>query len=479
MEYLKYHTLLGILLMSYYTISKLIFDKVFTTLPVIIDELYHLPQGMLYCKGNFSYWDPKITTLPGLYLISSLISPFFPCNTYNLRYVNLIASCINLLLFSSLLQYIYGKNHDNPLKIVLQAVNLTILPPLYFFSHVYYTDTLSMMFLLAYTRLCIGNSNKFFILVFGLCCVLMRQTNIAWIFMIFMHRNIDVFIKSSRVYGNKYLNMLKLQKKSLLAQEIDRTKLKRYYDFNDLFIAVKYHINTYMLTFFKLLSWSDFLFIATQLILLVLFICFVVFNNGIVLGDRSAHQASIHVPQIFYFLLFYGVFGLPYVLAKLKSTLKMLFSNKILVVLLVGVFAFFVHYNTVIHPYLLADNRHYTFYIWNRWYGKYNNAIYYTIPIYVFLIFNLYDNLKNQNCISFLIPYSVSTFTVLTLQRMIEVRYFLVPYIILRLRFVRPSYKIVLMEFVWYMLLNVVTIYIFFTKEIYWKDFDYAQRIIW
>ncbi|XP_013143871.1 PREDICTED: putative Dol-P-Glc:Glc(2)Man(9)GlcNAc(2)-PP-Dol alpha-1,2-glucosyltransferase [Papilio polytes] len=477
MEYLKYYTLLGILLMSYYAASKLIFDKVFTTIPIVIDELYHLPQGMLYCEENFTYWDPKITTLPGLYLISTVISPF-SCTTYNLRYVNLIASCINLLLFSSLLQHIYG-NSSNPLKILLQAVNLTILPPLYFFSHVYYTDTLSMMFLLAYTRFCIGNSNKFLILTFGLSCVLMRQTNIAWIFMIFLHRNIDVFIKSSRVYGNIFLNMLTLRKNSLLAQETDRTKLKRYYNLNDFYIAVKYHLFTYMSTFFKLLTLSDFFFIGTQFILLLLFIIFVIINNGIVLGDKTAHQAVIHVPQIFYFLLFYGVFGLPYVLGKLKSTLKMLYYNKLLVFLFGLLIALIVHYNTLVHPYLLADNRHYTFYIWNRWFGKYSFAIYSTIPVYIFLIYSLYDNLKDQNCISFLIPYCVCTFAVLALQKMIEIRYFLVPYIILRLRFIRPSYKIVLMEFFWYLMMNIVTFYVFFTKEIYWKDFDYAQRIIW
>ncbi|XP_013164154.1 PREDICTED: putative Dol-P-Glc:Glc(2)Man(9)GlcNAc(2)-PP-Dol alpha-1,2-glucosyltransferase [Papilio xuthus] len=479
MENLKYHTLLGILLMSYYTASKLIFDKVFTTLPIVIDELYHLPQGMLYCEGNFSYWDPKITTLPGLYLISSVISPFFSCNTYNLRYVNLLASCINLMLFSSLLLYIYGKNLENPLKIVLQAVNLTILPPLYFFSHIYYTDTLSMMFLLTYTRLCIGNSNKFLIFIFGLSCVMMRQTNIAWIFMIFLHRNLDVFIKSSRVYGNQFLNKLKLKKNSLISQEIDRTKLKRYYNFNDLYIAVKYHFNTYLSTFFKLLTFSDFIFIGTQLFILILFILFVIYNNGIVIGDKMAHKASINIPQMLYFLLFYGLFGLPYVMMKLKSTVNMLFGNKIIVLLFGLIFALVVNYNTVVHSYLLADNRHYIFYIWNRWFGKYEFAKFATIPIYIFLLFSLYDNLKDQNCISFLLPYFISTFVVLVLQKMIEVRYFLVPYIILRLRFVRSSYKIVLMEFLWYIILNVVTFYIFFTKEVYWKDFDYAQRIIW
>ena len=30
------------------------------------DEIFHIPQVQVYCRGNFSHWDPMITTLPGL-----------------------------------------------------------------------------------------------------------------------------------------------------------------------------------------------------------------------------------------------------------------------------------------------------------------------------------------------------------------------------------------------------------------------------
>jgi len=32
-----------------------------------IDEIFHVPQAQAYCRGDFSYWDNKITTPPGLY----------------------------------------------------------------------------------------------------------------------------------------------------------------------------------------------------------------------------------------------------------------------------------------------------------------------------------------------------------------------------------------------------------------------------
>ncbi|CAH2062133.1 unnamed protein product, partial [Iphiclides podalirius] len=457
----------------------MIFDKVNSTIPAVVDEVYHLPQGLSYCKRNFTYWDKKITTLPGLYLVSLHISPFFECNTYNLRFVNLVASCVNFLLFSSMLLFIYGNYSESPVKIVLQALSLTILPPLYFFSHIYYTDTLSMTFLLAFTRLCFTNKTRILMFIFGVASMLMRQTNVAWIAMVVGHKALDVFIRSSRVFGNRYLSRTSLSRTSVIAKDIDVSKLKRYYGISDAIISLKYHLSTSFLTYIRFITWQDWSELATHTLLLGSFIAFVVVNGGIVVGDKKAHEATIHLPQLLYFLLFYGVFGLPYALAKFASTLRLILANKTRALAFALLFAGVVHFNTVVHPYLLADNRHYTFYIWNRWFGRYSYAPFAIIPVYVFLLFSLYDNLKDQNCVSFLLPYCLSTFLVLALQKMIEVRYFLVPYVILRLRFYRPSYSIVLAEFVWYLVLNALTFYVFFTKEVYWKDYDYAQRIIW
>ncbi|KAI7538973.1 hypothetical protein KC331_g10023, partial [Hortaea werneckii] len=39
-----------------------------------LDEVFHVRQAQLYCAGNFHDWDPKITTPPGLYIVSYLLS---------------------------------------------------------------------------------------------------------------------------------------------------------------------------------------------------------------------------------------------------------------------------------------------------------------------------------------------------------------------------------------------------------------------
>ncbi|XP_046975497.1 putative Dol-P-Glc:Glc(2)Man(9)GlcNAc(2)-PP-Dol alpha-1,2-glucosyltransferase [Vanessa cardui] len=477
---LKYNFLLITTIAIYLYNSKLIFDKVYETSKIVIDELFHIPQGLAYCKGNFSYWDPKITTLPGLYLVSAAtVGSYFPCTTYNLRLVNLIGSCFNLVLFSSMLKFIYGSHNESPLKIVLQALSLTLLPPLYFFSHVYYTDTLSLLFLLLFTRLCFVNKSNWLIFITGIGSVIMRQTNVVWVSMVLGHRLLTMLIRSSRVFGNRHLTKTTLNKRSVIARDIDASKLKRYYGISDVVVALKYHLSTCFTTVFKFISLSDWLIIIQQLSVLVSFMAFLYVNGSVVVGDKQAHKMTLHIPQLLYFLLFYGVFALPYVIKKSFSTLKLIFNNKLYVLLIAVIFALIVRYNTIAHPYLLADNRHYTFYIWNRWFGKYDFAIYATIPAYIFLLFNLYDNLKDQNCISFLLPYSVCLFLVLALQKLVDIRYFLVPYVILRLRFVRPSFNMVIGELVWYMLINVITFHLFFTKEIIWKDFNDIQRIIW
>lgn len=474
----RYYILLSLQVSSFFLASKLIFDSVNKATQTVIDEHFHIPQGISYCSGNFSHWDPKITTPPGLYLVSSVIGLFAECNIYNLRFVNLIASCINLILFSSILKYVYygDKNH---MKIILQALNLAILPPLYFFSHVYYTDTLSLTFLLIFSRLCLTNRYLILILIFGTGSIIMRQTNVVWVAMVFGHKLLDLLIKSSRVFGNQYITDVKLSKRSLIANDVDKSKLKRFYGMWDVYCAAKYHMSMHLSTFFKFITFHDATVLLTHLIILSGFVSFVYINGSIVVGDKAAHEATIHLPQLLYFLIFYGVFGLPYVVSKLKSTLKLMLRQKILVLLCGLIFTLMVHHNTLVHPYLLADNRHYTFYIWNRWYGKYDHAIYTTVPVYIFLLFSIYDNLKDHNCISFLLPYTVCIFLALALQRLIEIRYFLIPYIVLRLRFARPSFPVVMAEFLWYLIINTAAFFIFFERQVIWKDFDYVQRIMW
>lgn len=140
--------------------------------------------------------------------------------------------------------------------------------------------------------------------------------------------------------------------------------------------------------------------------------------------------------------------------------------------------AFIIHQNTIVHPYLLADNRHYMFYVWNKFYGKYQWAKYSVIPIYILAFIILSQSISNRSA-GFKLMYCICTIVAISLQKLIELRYFLIPFLLLRLNANTIKLKWLFFEFFIYLCVNAVVFYLFTTKEIFWKDYDYVQRLIW
>lgn len=166
----------------------------------------------------------------------------------------------------------------------------------------------------------------------------------------------------------------------------------------------------------------------------------------------------------------------------LKATLQRILRNWLLVIILCVVLLVVVHFNTIVHPYLLADNRHYTFYLWNRFYGRHRLAKYLIIPVYVVTLTLLQQNLHKMNA-SLSLLFAIGLFATIGMQSLIELRYFLLPFLLLRL-FSKDAkdkrYPLYLgLELLFYIAVNVGTFHLFFTKEIRWKDFTDVQRIIW
>lgn len=143
--------------------------------------------------------------------------------------------------------------------------------------------------------------------------------------------------------------------------------------------------------------------LAPYIVLVTSFLAFVVWNGGVVLGDKSNHIASLHLPQMLYIWPFFTFFSwpllYPYLLAIVAAVLDrlpripaldfvQLFRRRDLMprlwLLVVGVLfaCIVVRFNTIVHPFTLADNRHYTFYIFRillrGWWVKYA-----VTPIYV------------------------------------------------------------------------------------------------
>ncbi|KAG5676778.1 hypothetical protein PVAND_006587 [Polypedilum vanderplanki] len=439
----------SILIGFYSIITLILFDKVYQTSQSIIDELFHINQGLTYCYGFYQEWNPKITTLPGLYLITI----FLPrCSVFTLRMISFVCSIINFYFIIEIRSNIEKKKSDD-YDILLNSLSIVLLPPMYFFSLIYYTDIPAITTILS-TIYFSMKSQHVLSSICGFLSVLMRQTNICWVAGILGMNIIDAMI--AKVYPN-----IDLKKSS--------TK--------HLYVAIKNHLKKpkmlYELILKILINFYGYI------IVILCFVLFLILNGSIVVGDKQAHVATIHLPQLFYFSLFTLVFGTSIWLPNLKKNLIHLRNIKCLLIIFFTmiIMVVIIQQNTIVHPYLLADNRHYTFYIWNRFYGRYWFFKYTMIPVYIFGLYNVYASLSGS--IGFKIFYTFSILLTFCLQTLIEVRYFLIPFLILRLFKNNHEKKWSFMELIINILINFLTFKIFFSIKINWPEFQEPQRIIW
>ncbi|EEB08605.2 dolichyl-phosphate-glucose-glycolipid alpha- glucosyltransferase Alg10 [Schizosaccharomyces japonicus yFS275] len=111
-----------------------------------MDEIFHVRQAQHYCRGNWD-WDPAITTPPGLYLLSLVLSPILGCSVGALRFVNAAALVLiaPVVLFD-ILKQLHPQSSNNAL--IMRTLSMCSLPPLWFVSGLYYTDTWSTVLFL-------------------------------------------------------------------------------------------------------------------------------------------------------------------------------------------------------------------------------------------------------------------------------------------------------------------------------------------
>lgn len=172
------------------------------------------------------------------------------------------------------------------------------------------------------------------------------------------------------------------------------------------------------------------------------------------------------------------LFGPSLAMHHLTSSLNTFRSRWYLLAPMVVVATIIVYKNTIVHPYMLADNRHYTFYVWNRFYGRYDWARYAAIPVYLFGLTTLSHALANKSA-GFILIYGACTFVSIALQQLIELRYFIIPFLVLRLHMAAVKSRWILLELICYCVMNAAVFYLFATKEIHWQNYDYVQRLIW
>jgi alpha-1,2-glucosyltransferase len=458
-----------------YTISKYyVTDK-------FIDEIFHVTMVEQYFSGDLRTWNPKITTPPGLYFlgliwskaISFLHLPCDPVGLTSLRMLNTLGGTIALPLA---LNPIFLLN-----PVGWWPTSIMLFPVLSTYYYLFYTDVWSTVFIVASlsTAIALPWSDKTSIRIsafFGFCSVWMRQTNIVW---------------------NLFILVLVIERRAMIQKS-----------FTDSFLnnCIKFTIQ-----FFE--DFYD--FGLPHMINFILFIVFLIYNRGITLGDKENHVAGFHVMQFLYCLAFITLFTWPiwFNFSYVKSSIFRYYYQPFQVFLELSLVMIMIRFFTVAHPFLLADNRHFVFYVWSkiinlRWYTKYLLA-----PVYHFSIVTVFGALIDEsfyfNSTTELpfkkprdLPLKLTGISIITLLTCIfltvvpsplfEPRYYIIPYIFFRV-FVSAIYEPFLpgepmagiimrrlgMEFAWLLMVNVATIGIFVFKTFEWDDEEMLQRIIW
>ncbi|XP_002121247.2 dol-P-Glc:Glc(2)Man(9)GlcNAc(2)-PP-Dol alpha-1,2-glucosyltransferase [Ciona intestinalis] len=464
-------------------ISAILFQFIYEAQPTaFIDEIFHVPQAQKFCDGHFNEWDPKITTLPGMYIMSVFVLGPLAwltgkglCSLWMLRFFNVIYNTCNVLLCYLILKKLREKGNpkeksDSPKEeekkneeieedsIQWASLAIGFFPLLYFYSFLYYTEPGSTTVVLLAYWACINDYHRT-AGVLGVVSILFRQTNIMWV----------VFMAGITV--SEKLDDIDAVEKIQASPEL-KDKLARF--FAKLLAAVVRYLLAvdHLLTIFQLI-WP-------YLLVLCGFGGFVYLNQGLVVGDRSSHQAVLHLAQLLYFSGFTLVFSFPILVTKDKITrfwqMVQQRRNECLASALVCCYILLSYSHE--HPYLLADNRHYVFYVW-RWFLGRTFFRYLAVPVYMYSAWSINDSLSKKCTSLWKLVYFICVACLTAPQKLLEFRYFILPFVLFRLNVIQQTRTVILLELLIYAVINTLTVGIFLQKTFTWSDIPEPQRIIW
>lgn len=204
-------------------------------------------------------------------------------------------------------------------------------------------------------------------------------------------------------------------------------------------------------------------------------------------------MAGLHIPQLFYFSVFTCILALPTTFPQLSRTLTaLLVHHPFAFITTTSLFALAIKFTTIAHPFLLADNRHYPFYVWRRIINRTPWSRYALAPAYVVSMYIVFVRSWRRERFVSALAFVGACAAVLVPSPLIECRYYIVPYFVWRLR-VAASEAVdenkekkqerevrEWCELVWYLIINVCTIGLFLGKTFEWsQEPGVKQRFMW
>ncbi|KAL8797647.1 MAG: hypothetical protein Q9182_007150 [Xanthomendoza sp. 2 TL-2023] len=325
-----------------------------------LDEFFHVQQAELYLQGRFSEWHPKITTPPGLYLVSlaylgalSILNLLNFVEVADLRRTNAWAAGLFPFQVRSVLEGIVVRYDGFGSKLTLPilwslaelnhvVLNICLFPPLFFFYGLYYTDVWSALSVLITIQLHQKKQRRQMV-VAAIMSLFFRQTNIFWVGVYIGGLEITRKLRRGRIESEQ------IPTAAWRAVVVGSWQSSCIYDPLVVHASLEDSVKTTLSIVIATLKSFTVLYpyLKPYLVILGAFGFFVVWNQGVVLGDKENHIASIHLAQMLYIW--------PYIIHR--------FPRPIVAITVMALMTLIIHYNTIVHPFTLADNRHYTFYV--------------------------------------------------------------------------------------------------------------------
>ncbi|XP_010534313.1 PREDICTED: dol-P-Glc:Glc(2)Man(9)GlcNAc(2)-PP-Dol alpha-1,2-glucosyltransferase isoform X2 [Tarenaya hassleriana] len=473
-----------------------------------MDEIFHVPQAQQYCKGNLRSWDPMITTPPGLYYLSlahvaSLLPGMFltrhirsfseACSTSVLRSTNSVLAVFCSVLVYEIITFLRPNLNDR--TVTSMAAVLTLYPLHWFFTFLYYTDVASLTAVLAMYLTCLKKKYKLSALL-GTLAVFIRQTNVIWMLFAVCSGVIDITLSGVRDReeiheSSQEKNQPPNSKGATMRSNLRKRKSNGFQDMRNhyirnrknggLFYEVQALISrTWSMKWRLLVNFSPFIAVV------IAFGAFILWNGGIVLGAKEAHVVSLHFAQMMYFSLVSALFTAPlhFSLDQVRNLLREIQRNGIvslafsIVALAAGFIS--VHFFSLAHPYLLADNRHYTFYTWRKIINAHRSMKYLLVPLYVYSWFSALSLLGKTQRKTWVLAYFLCTCAVLVPAPLIEFRYYTIPFYIFVLHSGVSNFRTWLLTGAIFLCINVFTMAMFLFRPFQWShEHGGVQRFIW
>lgn len=427
-----------------------------------MDEIFHVPQTQRYCEGQLTTWDPKITTLPGLYLFAAgaLSTTRLSCSPQALRLMNVLFGMGSVALLQRLLS---RRMSDE--KASAHALVIALYPVHFFYSFLFYTDVGSVFWVLLTHHLATGERKRslpsrgrlVLAALAGAVAVLFRQTNAVWLLFSF---------------GTAALQ--ELQASPRWGAELCGSELRG----RSLLIFCK-----------ALLLESPRLFRRLGVLLgpVVAFLGFVLWNGGrIVVGDHSNHVAVLHWAQLGYVsaatAALWGIFGADATvsLSSLKALKNCLCSLRgaVSAGLFMILAVFLLNRFSLAHPFLLADNRHYTFYVWNRFLGRHRFLKEAMAPIYCYSAWLVSHRLAASQSALWVLIWWVAAALTLVPAYLLEPRYWTTAVLLAHAHSQERSWSALIATGCACLAVNAFTLGIFIWRPFTWPNGEIA-RFMW